>query len=551
VAASKFWAEDIVEEILKRKTDQIVLNSGKSISGRVHIGIFREFLICDTLKRLLENKGKQVKFYFIVDDYDPAKHFPPYIPEEYEKFIGVPFSDIPSPENKNISYAEFFAKELIDTFPIFGFNPEIVWTSKLYETKEMKDIIRIVLNKIDIVREILIKYVGATLSEAEAEQYSKELKERYPISVICSKCGKMQTNIKGKITPNRVLSYNKQRDTITYYCNHCQEKHEEPVQEARLKLNWRVDWPAKWKLLKVTCEPAGKDHSVKGGAYDTGLEICKRVFDYEGPVKVPYEWLRLGESDMKTHKGIIFTPTEYLKIGPPEVLRYIILRTTPSKHISFRPELIPQYIDEYDRLERIYFNQENNVSEQEEYEAKILYPLTQINKVPEKPKPRLPFRFAVIFSQLKDIMDEKTIIAKAEEVLKKTFNLKTISEEQREEIKNTIKRAENWVTTYSTDRYKIKITKTVDEKIKTSLSEEQKEVIQKIITILDENELNEEELQNKIFDAINSVKTIKVKKGFEAIYQVILGRKFGPRLGSFLISLDKEWLLNRLKEALQ
>jgi lysyl-tRNA synthetase class I len=33
---------------------------------------------------------------------------------------------------------------------------------------------------------------------------------------------------------------------------------------------------------------------------------------------------------------------------------------------------------------------------------------------------------------------------------------------------------------------------------------------------------------------------------FEAIYMVILGKKFGPRLGPFLLLLDREWLLERL-----
>ncbi|MHA1835862.1 MAG: hypothetical protein ACTSYQ_02890, partial [Candidatus Odinarchaeia archaeon] len=50
MGSTKFWVEDYVEEILKRDVDEIVLSSGKSISGRVHIGIFRELLICDSLK---------------------------------------------------------------------------------------------------------------------------------------------------------------------------------------------------------------------------------------------------------------------------------------------------------------------------------------------------------------------------------------------------------------------------------------------------------------------------------------------------------------------
>jgi lysyl-tRNA synthetase class 1 len=548
---NRFWIENIIEEILKRKADQIVLNSGKSISGKVHIGIFRELLICDSLKRKLEEEGKKVKFFFVVDDYDPAKRFPPYIPKDYNRYIGRPFSDIPNPNKSGESYAEYFANELISTFQEFGLEPEIIWTSKLYQTEQMKNIIRLVLEKVDLVREILIKFIGATLSDEVAEEYERDMQERYPVSVICNDCGRMQITEKGNIIPNRVLDYDSKNDTIKYYCNNCRKEYTIKLDNARLKLNWRVDWPAKWKILGVICEPAGKDHTVKGGAYDTGLEISERVFNFKGPVKVPYEWLRFGEQDMKTHKGIIFTPEQYLKIGGPELLRFLILRTDPNKHISFRPEFIPQYIDEYERLERIYFDQENDISDQEKYDSNIVYPLCQIEKVPKKPRPKLPFRFAIIFSQLKSIMDNNTIIQKAEEVVKKNYDVSEITNEIRENILKTIEKAENWISSYSDERYKIRITDEVSSKIKQEISEPQKELVLKLIELLDKTDLTEDEIQNKVFEIINNTKNLKVKKGFEIIYKIILGKNFGPRLGSFLISLDKEWLIERLRSVLK
>jgi lysyl-tRNA synthetase class 1 len=66
------------------------------------------------------------------------------------------------------------------------------------------------------------------------------------------------------------------------------------------------------------------------------------------------------------------------------------------------------------------------------------------------------------------------------------------------------------------------------------------------------NYLNNEEfytidlIQNKIFTIANEDLGIQPRKLFEAIYKVILGKKSGPRLGSFLSLLDKTWLLERL-----
>lgn len=550
MVSKKFWLEEIVEEILERKADKIIINSGKSISGRVHIGILRELFICDSLRRMLKRKGLNTEFYFILDDYDPAKRFPPYIPKDYDKYIGVPFSDIPSPAGGEESYARYFASELISSLPEFGLNPKIIWTSQLYRKKEMKDIVRTIINRIDEVREILINYVAETLSDEDADEYKRVMGGRYPISVVCSRCGKMQVTVKGKIMPNRILSYDSETDQVTYFCHYCQEEFREKLDEARLKLNWRIDWPAKWLLLNVTCEPAGKDHTVKGGAYDTGLEICRKIFGHAGPVKVGYEWLRFGDVDMKTHKGIVFTPKQYLEIGMPEVLRYIIIRTPASKHISFRPESLPQYVDEYERMERIFFDQDNNVSANEKYESKITYPLTLIKDEVEQPEPRLPFRFAIIFSQLTDIMSWDTIIKKAQEVIKKIFRIQTLPEHILSDIEDTIRRGGKWVSLYAPENYKIKVSDKVDEEAKKSLTESQKEVIRRILNLMREKELSEIELQNSIFNIIKSVENVSVKEGFETIYRVIINKKFGPRLGSFLLALDKEWLLNRLESAI-
>jgi lysyl-tRNA synthetase class 1 len=80
-----------------------------------------------------------------------------------------------------------------------------------------------------------------------------------------------------------------------------------------------------------------------------------------------------------------------------------------------------------------------------------------------------------------------------------------------------------------------------------SLTDTQK----KGITLLREYLINEEFyspdlIQNKIFTIANEDIGISPRKLFEAIYKIILGKKSGPRLGSFLSLLDKNWLLERL-----
>lgn len=92
------WLESIVKEIEARKPKQIVISAGKTPSGHIHLGILRELIIGDSLRRIFEKKGELVKFRIYFDSLDAAKRFPPYIDREFaKKYIGKPFALIPSP----------------------------------------------------------------------------------------------------------------------------------------------------------------------------------------------------------------------------------------------------------------------------------------------------------------------------------------------------------------------------------------------------------------------------------------------------------------------
>ena len=95
---SVHWLEETVDKISNRNPELITLSTGKTPSGHIHIGILREIIICDALCRIFEDKGKKVKFYLFLDDFDAAKRFPPYIEKDFQdQHIGKPFALIPCP----------------------------------------------------------------------------------------------------------------------------------------------------------------------------------------------------------------------------------------------------------------------------------------------------------------------------------------------------------------------------------------------------------------------------------------------------------------------
>ena len=100
----------------------------------------------------------------------------------------------------------------------------------------------------------------------------------------------------------------------------------------------------------MTVEPFGKDHSSRGGSYDTGKRIMREVYSGEPPYPIPYEWLGLrGQGDMSSSKGNLVSMFDLTQTIPPEVARYMIFRVKPTRRITFDPGLpLLNLVDEYD-----------------------------------------------------------------------------------------------------------------------------------------------------------------------------------------------------------
>ena len=252
---------------------------------------------------------------------------------------------------------------------------------------------------------------------------------------------------------------------------------------------------------------------------------------------------------MKTHKGISFTFSEWLSVAPPETYRYLILREEPRKHISFAPERLLQLIDEFERIEKVYFGLEKALNEVEEDNFKRLYPLCMPDGIPPKPPVRLPYRFAVIFTQLIPLLGKEKVMDKSVSLLKKLYGKREPEDYEASTIEDRLRMAEYWVDHYAPETLKISITDSVPRNVIEKIDEKQKEAFKIILEKLKEREWDEESLQYEIFEV--GKKLGIGPKIFGSFYLIFLGKEFGPRLGSFLLSLDKEFVFQRLKEAVE
>lgn len=535
------WIRPVVDEILRRNDERIVIHTGKTPSGPIHIGAEREQFICSAIQRELKRRGYDSDFNFIVDSFDPIKSVPAglEVPNGFDEHIGKPLSDVPDPFGCHASYAHHFAEEFINCQQRLGLSPNVVYSHELYRAPAMKDAIRTVLRRIDDLRAIRREYIQQHEENGGGEDTWN------PVMVVCERCGKIASK-KKEVSPNRVTRWDLERDEIMYSCTSCGHEGVGKISDLRLKLSWRVDWTAKWAVFKVTCEPAGKDHCVKDGAYDMGIAVSQRIFGYKGPLRVSYEWLTLGEHAMKTHKGITFTPMEWLRIATPESMRYLILSADPMRHIAFLPDRIPDIVDNFDRLERIAYRAEEPTGVESRDYLDALYAMCTVRAPPERLPARLPYRFAVTTCQLEPLLGKASVLSKSEAYAAKLYSREKLTDEETADVKSRLSMARNWVASYAPPNVKFQIS-TASPSYKPS-SDPERRFLEAVISML-ERDMKEADIQNEVFNTARTL-NLEMGKAFAVIYRVLLGSERGPRLAPLLIALDRGWAIERLKSVL-
>ena len=488
-----FWADQIADKIIKEKGNkkEYVCASGITPSGTVHIGNFREVITTELVVRALENKGKKVKFIYSWDDYDRFRKVPKNIPENYSKYLGIAISEIPSPfEDKNKSYAEHFEEEFEKSLKKVWTKPNFIRQNIMNKKCKYSKLIKTALEKKEIIREILNKYRKEPLS-----------KTWVPVIIYCSKCKKDSTKVL------EIKGYE-----IEYQCE-CGYKEKIDIRKSgNVKLQWRVDWPARWVYEKVDFEPGGIDHSVEGGSFSTGKEIVKRVFNYEAPMYQLYEWVRIkGGTEFSSSSGNALTLDEVEEVYEPEILRYLFVGTKPRTgfQISFDNDVIKIYED-FDKLEEDYFAGKLN------NQQKRIYELSKI-KIPKKKPEKMSFRHLSTLVQLNKI------------------------KEMNKDSKTRAEKVKNWLKKHAGEDMKFEI----QEKIKFPFEGKEKKALIELRGRLKAKNFTSEELFNEFYN-ICQENEIKNTDFFRAAYQAIIGKEKGPRLAEFILLIGKEKIIKLL-----
>lgn len=319
------WSEKIAHSAINRVglEKDIVIGSGISLSGPVHVGHSREFLTAALVAHAVKSLGGKARFIAFSDDMDPMRKVYPFLPKEYTRWVGCPLYKIPDPWGCHGSYADHYLEELLSGFDALGIKPELVTSSDLYNSGQFSDLVTLTLENRAKVNELLDR----TVVESGGEP--RKSKKEWPFQPECPSCSSIQAT--------SLLSL--EGTALTMHCSSCDRDHTVDLKHGGGKLVWRCDWPMRWKKLDVTIEPFGHDHNASGGSYESGVLLAKELYGNEAPIPVPYGWVHFKNGEaMHSSSGKAISITQLTAAYPPEIIWWMLARRDPLSVISFDPE---------------------------------------------------------------------------------------------------------------------------------------------------------------------------------------------------------------------
>ncbi|MFW6293095.1 MAG: lysine--tRNA ligase [Spirochaetota bacterium] len=529
------WADQIADRIIAERgplgaeKERFTCASGITPSGTVHIGNFREIISVDLVARALADAGQRVRFIYSWDDFDVFRKVPKNMPnqEMLNSYLRWPITDVPDPYDELDSYAARNERDLEDVLPLAGVFPEYLYQARRYRDGEYAGGIRTALEHRDTIRRLLDEHRTTPLPD-----------DWWPVSVFSRFSHKDTTKVTGWDG----------EWGLTYRCEETGNEETVDLRETDLvKLPWRIDWPMRWRVEQVDFEPAGKEHHSAGGSFDTAKTIASEVYGYRAPVTFKYDFISIKGRGGKisSSTGEVIGLPEVLEVYEPEIVRYLFAGTRPNAEfaISFDLDVIKIYED-YDRCERIYFGLEE-VSEKRAAKERRTYELSQLPSTLEKltrdPSAlvQLPFRTLCNYLMI-TAGDVDAALARFPD-----FD-PTAHADQLERLYRRARCAWSWITTYAPDDFRFELKRGDEEPV--SLTDEERAAVAALREEVRQrlSGHDEKSMQERVYEIAEEA-GVEKKRFFAVMYDVLIGKERGPRLGGFLLTIGRDRLLQILE----
>ncbi|MFF3489454.1 lysine--tRNA ligase [Streptomyces sp. NPDC002701] len=366
------FADEVIEESERRAPGKpVVVASGLSPSGPIHLGNLREVMTPHLVADEIRRRGHEVRHLISWDDYDRYRKVPNGVPgtdASWGEHIGRPLTSVPAPNGSPYpNWAEHFKAAMVGALAEMGVEFDGISQTEQYTSGTYREQILHAMRHRGDIDAILDQYRTRKVPAKNAKQQGQKPVDEaeleaaegsgaaaeddgtgsagyFPYKPYCGGCGKDFTT---------VTAYDDDSTELTYTCGECGFSETVRLSEFnRGKLVWKVDWPMRWAYEGVVFEPSGVDHSSPGSSFQVGGQIVGSIFGGRQPIGPMYAFVGIsGMAKMSSSRGGVPTPGDALKIMEPQLLRWLYARRRPNQSfkIAFDQEIQRLY-DEWDKL---------------------------------------------------------------------------------------------------------------------------------------------------------------------------------------------------------
>ena len=509
------WLDKVAYSIIEREKKLgrglsiIRVESGLGASGIPHIGSLGDAVRAYGVKLALENLGYRSELIAYSDDMDGLRKVPYGLPSWLNDHIAKPVSFIPDPFDCHESYGLHMSSMLLDALDKLNIKYKFQRGINTYKEG-------LLINEIDTILKNS-NIIGAKIEELTRQDKFKRVLPYFPL---CKNCNRIYVaEAYEYIESEKKVKYKCKGGTIgNKLINGCGYEGEADITKAEGKLSWKVEFASRWRRFDIRFEAYGKDiaDSVKVNDW-----VSDNILKFAHPSHIKYEMF-LDKTGKKISKsaGNVFTPQLWLKYGNEKSLLLLLYkRVVGARSISI--EDIPKLMDEYDRLEDLYFGKIKEDNEAKAIKLKGLYEYVNHLNVSNKPSVHIPYMLLVNLA----LMSNNNI-----DIIIKRLQKYGMIKEINEDIMNKIKLAINWANEFGLER---------EKKVITLKENEQKALREFKDMLLSIKELDPKEIQSNIFTIARS-NNIDASNFFKLLYNILLNSDKGPRLGNYIADLGND-----------
>ncbi|WP_053708924.1 lysine--tRNA ligase [Streptomyces sp. NRRL B-3648] len=564
------FADEVIEESERRAPGKpVVVASGLSPSGPIHLGNLREVMTPHLVADEIRRRGRQVRHLISWDDYDRYRKVPKGIDgvdeEAWTEHIGKPLTSVPAPKGSPYpNWAEHFKAAMIESLAQLGVEFDGISQTEQYTSGAYREQILHAMRHRHDIDAILDQYrtkkapkkqqqKAADEAELEAEEGSGAASEDdgssgsagyFPYKPYCGGCGKDLTT---------VTSYDDDSTELAYTCTACGFAETVRLSEFnRGKLVWKVDWPMRWAYEGVIFEPSGVDHSSPGSSFQVGGQIVG-IFGGKQPIGPMYAFVGIsGMAKMSSSRGGVPTPGDALKIMEPQLLRWLYARRRPNQSfkIAFDQEIQRLY-DEWDKLAAKVSDGSALPGDVAAYSRAVG---TAAGELPATPRP-LPYRTLASVADITAGHEDQALRILSE--LDPEQPLATL-----DEVRPRYDRAEAWINTHVPADQRTIVRDEPDADLLKSLDEASQQSVRLLLDGLADH-WSLDGLTHLVYgvpkvqagfaaDATPKELPPEIKTAqrtfFALLYHLLVGRDTGPRLPTLLLAVGQDRVRRLLGE---